>query len=86
MSAALRLPITVAETAGEGGAWGVAVLASYLGKHMSLADYLDGIFADAKTTTLSATQEEQSEFAAFLARFRAALPVEQAAVRFTPEA
>ena len=44
LAAAINSPISVMETAGEGGAWGIALLASYLannGNDQSLADFLD---------------------------------------------
>lgn len=48
LAAALNLPISVMKTAGEGGPWGMAILASYLvnGNGENLADYLDNnVFA-----------------------------------------
>jgi sugar (pentulose or hexulose) kinase len=51
LAAALNAPVTVRENAGEGGAWGMAVLAMYAlsGKHKALEAYLDeDVFADEK--------------------------------------
>ena len=73
MSAALGAPISVMETAGEGGAWGMALLALYrtvkekTGK--SLPDFLDGIFAASEKKTYSATEVDISRFGSFMERF-----------------
>ena len=49
LAAAIDTPVSVLETAGEGGAWGMAVLAAYIGKAQPLEDFLaDTVFADAK--------------------------------------
>ena len=83
MSAALKCPITVMETAGEGGAWGIAVLALFaaLGGG-SLDSFLsDKIFADVKASTESAPEEAVKGFDKFMEDFRAAFSVEEAAVK-----
>src|SRR5690625_6807148 len=46
VAATMNVPVSVMETAGEGGAWGMAILASYMaekGENDSLEDYLDNI-------------------------------------------
>jgi len=83
MSAATGGPVTVMETAGEGGAWGMAVLALFLasGAGESLSDFLNGkIFAGEEGTTLTATEEEIKGFNEFMKTFKETLPVEKAAV------
>ena len=78
----LDLPVTVMQTASEGGAWGMAVLALYAraDEGLSLADYLDQkVFASAKKTTLAPVPEGAKGAAKFLAGYRQALPVERAA-------
>ena len=83
MSAATGGPITVMETAGEGGAWGMAILALYMAaaESASLADYLnDVIFAGEKGTTVTATEEEITGFTRFMETFTATIPIEKAAV------
>ncbi len=83
MSAATGGPVTVMETAGEGGAWGMAVLALFLasGAGESLSDFLNGkIFAGEEGTTLTATEEEIRGFNEFMKTFKETLPVEKAAV------
>ena len=85
LSAALDNEVSVLETAGEGGPYGMALLAAYLLDKQngeSLADYLDrAIFADAKEITLRAPAEEVAGMNAYTERFRAALPVEKEAIR-----
>ena len=84
LSAAVGAPVSVMETAGEGGPYGMALLAAYmLWKEAgeSLPDYLDGkVFAAAKASSLTADETEVADFNRFLERYKAALPVERAAV------
>ena len=83
LSAAVNAPVSVMETSGEGGPYGMALLASYMlyrGDGESLADYLDSkVFANAKITTVEAGPEDVAGFAAFLERYKKALPMERAA-------
>lgn len=85
MSAALGTPVTVMETAGEGGPWGMAVLAAYLknqSHYESLSDYLTArVFRGAKGVTVSATEEEAAGFDAFITAYKKSLSVERAAVQ-----
>ncbi len=85
MSAALGTPVTVMETAGEGGPWGMAVLAAYLKNRTAdepLADYLSArVFEGAKSVTLSASEADAAGFAAFMERYKRGLAVEAAAVQ-----
>jgi hypothetical protein len=71
------------ETAGEGGPYGMALLAAYMlwrEEGETLPDYLDHrVFADAKTTTLMADREDVDGFNAFLARYQKAFSVEKLA-------
>lgn len=78
MSAALNAPITVMKNAGEGGAWGVAVLALYTVKKIdTLEDFLDKLFAKAEKATVVASKEEKAKFASFLKDYKAGLKVEK---------
>lgn len=80
MSAALNAPITVMKNAGEGGAWGVAVLALYtLLKIDTLEDFLDKLFAKTEKTTVVASKEEKEKFASFLKEYKAGLKIEKLA-------
>ena len=84
LSAALGVPVSVMETAGEGGAYGMALLAAFLlwrGKGETLPDYLDNkVFASVKVTSIMADASEAAGFDRYLARYRNALPLERAAI------
>lgn len=80
MSAAVGAPVTVYHNAGEGGAWGMAILALYLlNKHMPLADFLQNLFANASKTTVTATAQEKQKFAKWLQRYKQGMVVEKTA-------
>ena len=83
MAGALGVPVTVLETAGEGGPWGMALLASFLRDRQegqTLAAYLEeGVFGQAAGTVLPPDPADEAGFAAYMARYRAGLPVERAA-------
>ena len=84
LSAAAGVPVSVMKTAESGGPYGMALLAAYMlrrNEGETLPDYLDNrVFAGAESTTIMATEEEIAGFDAFLARYRAAFPVEEAAI------
>ena len=86
LAAALASPISVMETAGEGGAWGIALLGSYLVNHtdgQSLADFLDEqVFAGDEGVQIEPTAEDVAGFNAYIENYRATLPVEAAAVQY----
>ena len=86
LAAALGSPISVMETAGEGGAWGIALLASYMVHHtpqQTLAEFLDTqVFAGNAGIEVSPTVEDIEGFNAYIANYKRALPVEEAAVNF----
>lgn len=79
----LGIPITVMETAGEGGPWGMAVLAvyaKYRPEGQSLSDFLDqAVFSDAKTTTLQPQADGAKGCGTFIERYRKGLEAEIAA-------
>ena len=79
LAAALNVPVTVMDTAGEGGPWGMAVLAAYMRereKGESLADYLDHkIFAGQRGSTVQPDAEDVEGFERFIKAYKAALPV-----------
>ncbi len=83
LAGALNAPVAVGETASEGGAWGIAVLASYLSSadELDLGAYLsERVFADAAFQTVDPDPADVAGFAAYLDRYRAGLAVEAAAV------
>lgn len=87
LAAALRVPIAVEETAGEGGAWGIALLAAYLrsAATTSLADFLVAeVFGGDAAVVVSPNRADLDGFASYLERYRAALPLQAAAASATP--
>lgn len=83
LAAALDTSVSVLQGAGEGGAWGMAVLAAFLlSEEDDLAGFLDRmVFADAFATTVTADPGEVAGFAAYLSRFEALLPLQDVAAR-----
>lgn len=79
MSAAIGAPVTVLENAGEGGAWGVALLALMALKGERETAFLDRLFADERRVTVAADAREKNDFAAFLDRYERSLPAERLA-------
>ena len=92
LAGALGAPVSVGDTASEGGAWGIAVLAAYAravadtdaaaaASVTTLAEYLgDRVFAGAAIATADPDPADVAGFAAYLDRYRAGLAVEAAAV------
>mgnify|MGYP002039935531 FL=1 len=82
LAGALGAPVAVGELASEGGAWGIAVLASYLAhaESASLGEYLDrDVFATASLSVADPDPADVAGFAAYLDRYRAGLAIEAAA-------
>ena len=84
MAAAMNVPVSVMETAGEGGAWGIALLASYMiHKTMNepLEVYLSNkVFAAEKGSAVVPEQRDVDGFRAFMERYKEGLVIERAAV------
>ena len=84
LAAALGTPISVMETAGEGGAWGIALLADYTAnnpENKNLADWLDQcVFAGNTGTEIKPTQEDVDGFKRYIEAYQKNLAVERAAV------
>lgn len=81
MANALEVPLSLMSTAGEGGAWGMAVLASYIGEDRPLEDFLsEKVFKDASIKTVEPVVAESQGFRVFMDRYRKGLAIEQAAV------
>lgn len=84
LAAALDTPVSVMETAGEGGAWGIALLASYMmnkAEGETLDAYLeDRVFAGEKGSRLVPDPKDVAGFDAFSKRYIAGLAIERAAV------
>jgi sugar (pentulose or hexulose) kinase len=84
MAAAMNVPVSVMETAGEGGAWGIALLASYMlhkATNEPLEAYLSNkVFARENGTTIAPDQKDVDGFTAFMERYKKGLIIERAAV------
>lgn len=84
MAAAMNTPVTVNEKAGEGGAWGIAVLAAYmLNKEAdeTLAQFLNQkVFVDQDSSTVTPDPKDVVGFEEFMKRYDAGLVIERAAV------
>ncbi|CAG0987207.1 partial L-ribulokinase, partial [Planctomycetaceae bacterium] len=84
MAAAMNVPVSVLETAGEGGAWGIALLASYMlhrAKNEPLEAYLaNKVFAGENSATLAPEPRDVAGFTTFMERYKKGLVIERAAV------
>ncbi len=84
MAAAMNVPVAVMETAGEGGAWGIALLAAYMlrkaGQEPLEAYLARQVFAGANAITIAPDPRDVEGFATFMARYKKGLVIERAAV------
>jgi sugar (pentulose or hexulose) kinase len=84
MAAAMEVPVSVMETAGEGGAWGIALLAAYMlykEENEALEPYLTNrIFSKQLLTTLAPDQADIDGFREFMERYKKGLAIERTAV------
>ncbi len=85
MAGALNVPVSVMDSAAEGGAWGIAILAAYRAnrqKGESLTQYLnDNVFAAQKTHIIKPQANDVEGFGRYLKRFKKGLEVEKTAVQ-----
>lgn len=83
LAAAINSPISVMKTAGEGGAWGIALLADYLvnnDKQLNLADYLEHkVFIGNTGTEIAPDAHDVAGFNAYIENYKSGLAIEQAA-------
>ena len=80
LASALKTPVSVMQTAGEGGAWGMALLAAYMmeQKGESLGQWLSShVFSDRKVTTLQPQKRVTLEFEEFMTRYQAGLDAQK---------
>jgi sugar (pentulose or hexulose) kinase len=88
MAAAMNVPVSVMETAGEGGAWGMALLAAFSirkAAEETLEAYLGGkVFAGKQGSTIAPDPQDVAGFSAFMERYREGLAVEKAAIAHLP--
>ncbi len=86
LAAALNSPISVMKTAGEGGPWGMAILASYLvnnKNHQSLADYLDNnVFAGNTGSEVKPDPADVDGFNKYIENYKKGLEIEKAATKY----
>lgn len=84
MAAVMNAPVSVMETAGEGGAWGIAVLASYMLRKKpgeTLEDFLQNeVFSHVKSIQADPDPEDVEGFEKFMERYKRGLSIERAAV------
>ena len=84
LAAAMNAPVSVMETAGEGGAWGIALLASYMvhkSAEETLDDYLTNkVFVGQTGTKMDPDPLDVAGFDDFIARYTKGLPIERAAI------
>ena len=86
MADALGVPISTMKTAGEGGPWGMALLAAYMARKApgeSMEDYLAKAFSRAESQISQPDPAGQAGFAAYLKRYAACLPAERALASMT---
>lgn len=86
LAAAINTPVSVMETAGEGGAWGIALLASYM-IHKENGETLDAflnraVFAGEKGSRIEPDAADVAGFDTFIERYTKGLPIERAAIDF----
>lgn len=83
MAAATNAPVSVMQTAGEGGAWGMAILAAYMSQKAegeTLETYLDSkVFANQPVTTIEPNKEDIDGFNQFMKNYIAGLEIEKSA-------
>ncbi len=82
MSAATNTPCAVLSSAGEGGAWGIAILASFVNSKMTLEQYLDtNVFKKSTKVTIMADQKDLDGFNLFFKRYHQGLNIEKEAIK-----
>jgi len=85
MAAAINSPVSVMETAGEGGAWGIAILAAYLvrkDKSQALESYLlNQVFIHTKSYTVQPNATDVAGFTNFMEQYKIGLPIEEMAAQ-----
>jgi sugar (pentulose or hexulose) kinase len=86
MAAAMNAPVAIMKTAGEGGAWGIALLASYMTHkeaNESLESFLNKhVFQAIKESIVEPDEEDMRGFHVFMERYKSGLKIEHAAIEF----
>lgn len=85
MAVAVKAPVSVMETAGEGGPWGEAILAAYMvnkAEDETLQDYLNRkVFADAKCVTIEPNAEDMEGLESYISKFKEGIEMERIATK-----
>lgn len=87
MAAALKTPVSVLATAGEGGAWGIALLAAFMVRskcEQTLPEFLEPVFAGQAGAAVKPDPAEVEGFERYYQRYRKGLEIERAAVAHLP--
>ena len=79
LSSATGVKSAVMSTAGEGGAWGAALLASYIGSEKALPDYLDDVFKDSRMEVSEPDADDTAGYDRYLEAYQKGLAVERKA-------
>lgn len=85
MATMFEVPVSIQETASEGGAFGIALLSLYMrkkGKEETLETYLNDVFAKQEETVIIPKQEEIQGFKTFMQRYKKGLEIERVSVEF----
>ena len=83
LASAMEAPVTVMDTAGEGGAWGIALLAAYMmDRHgKSLENFLaEDVFGQDQGITITPSAEEIAGYQIFMRRYREGIDIEKTAI------
>lgn len=83
LAAAMEAPVTVMETASEGGAWGIALLAAYLESgDADLSDFLEQkVFGEDEGVTIAPTEADMEGYRVFMERYREGIEIEKTAIQ-----
>ncbi|WP_439443123.1 xylulokinase [Listeria aquatica] len=83
LAAAMEAPVTVMETASEGGAWGIALLAAYLESgDADLSDFLEQkVFGEDEGVTIAPTEADMEGYRVFMERYREGIEIEKMAIQ-----
>ena len=82
MASALDIPVSVMETSGEGGAWGIALLAAYMDSELNLDEFLaKKVFTSVKSVTMSPIETDKQGFKKFMTQYKKGINVQKSAVK-----
>lgn len=86
LAGAINVPVSVMSTVGEGGAWGIALLAAYMKRRdeeQTLEDYLsEKVFQGESVSKAEPNSKDREGFEVFMRRYSKGLAIERAAVEY----